>query len=55
LIPPTAVSVFIDRDGSVTFSDLPADLAEVVRTLDPDAAPACSAPARRARKRKETR
>ena len=40
-MPPAEVSVFIDPDGSVTFSDLPADLAEVVLALDPQAAPAC--------------
>ncbi len=32
---PSEVSVFVDPDGGVTFSDLPADLLEVVQALDP--------------------
>lgn len=47
----------MDDDGQVTFSDLPADLAEVAALLDPDAAPACPVPAptvRPPRRRKET-
>lgn len=32
-LPPTEVSVFVDPDGSVTFSDLPAPLAQVAQVL----------------------
>jgi hypothetical protein len=46
--------VFVDPDGSVTFSDLPADLAEVAALLDPHSAPACKVPPRRTPERKET-
>jgi len=38
---PDEISVFVDADGSVTFSDLTAELLEVVHMLDPDSAPAC--------------
>jgi hypothetical protein len=55
LMPPAEVSVFIDPDGSVTFSDLPADLAEVALALDPQAAPACPVSKHARRPRKETR
>ena len=41
LLPPGEISVFVDADGSVTFTDLTADLVEVARLLDPDSAPAC--------------
>jgi methylthioribose-1-phosphate isomerase len=44
--PPSEVHVFVDDDGQVTFSDLPADLAEVAAMLDPEGAPACALPAR---------
>lgn len=54
-MPPAEVSVFIDPDGSVTFSDLPADLAEVALALDPQAAPACPVSKHARRPRKETR
>ena len=54
-MPPAEVSVFIDPDGSVTFSDLPADLAEVVLALDPQAATACPVSKRTPRPPKETR
>jgi len=33
VIPPDEVSVFVDPDGSVTFSDLPSDLAQVAAAL----------------------
>jgi hypothetical protein len=29
-------SIYIDADGTVTFTDLPPELLEVVATLDPD-------------------
>lgn len=38
---PGEVTVFVDPDGGVTFSDLPEDLVEVVRSLDPDTLLAC--------------
>ena len=44
LLPPSEVSIFVDKDGSITFSDLPADLAEIALLLDPDATLACEAP-----------
>ncbi len=44
LLPPSEVSVFVDKDGSITFSDLPADLAEIALLLDPDATLACEVP-----------
>jgi methylthioribose-1-phosphate isomerase len=31
---PKEVSVFVDEDGSITFSDLPADLAEVAEAIE---------------------
>ena len=31
---PEEVSIFVDDDGSITFSDLPADLAEVARAIE---------------------
>jgi len=31
---PEEVSIFVDEDGSITFSDLPADLAEVARAIE---------------------
>lgn len=38
---PGEISVFVDADGGVTFSDLPEDLVEVVRSLDPERLLAC--------------
>ena len=39
LKPPADLQVFVDPDGSVTFSDLTAELLDVARALDPDARP----------------
>lgn len=44
LLGPKEVSVFVDEDGGVTFSDLPADLVEVVKSLDPESLLACDRP-----------
>lgn len=33
LVAPTEISVFIDADGSVTFSAMPSDLVEVAAIL----------------------
>lgn len=38
---PGEITVFVDPDGGVTFSDLPEDLVEVVRSLDPERLVAC--------------
>lgn len=38
---PGEITVFVDPDGGVTFSDLPEDLVEVVRSLDPERLLAC--------------
>lgn len=32
-----SIEIFIDADGAVTFSDLPAELQEVLQTLDAEA------------------
>ena len=40
-MPLDEVAIFIDDDGTVTFSDLTAEMAEVASALDPDRAPAC--------------
>ncbi len=53
MLPPGEISIFIDADGSVTFSDLPADLLEVVRALDAEAAPACRRGSRPRTRREE--
>ena len=34
---PSEVSVFIESDGSVTFTDLTGDMARIAETLDPKA------------------
>ena len=34
--------MFVDPDGSVTFSDFPAEVAEAAMELDPESAPTCA-------------
>lgn len=43
VLPPSEVSVFVDADGTVTFSDLPGDVAAVAAELagEESVAPAC--------------
>ena len=53
VLPPPEVTVFVEEDGTITFSDLPADLAEVALLLDPEAAIACPVP--RGRRKKSCR
>ncbi|NUN13281.1 MAG: hypothetical protein HUU55_06550 [Myxococcales bacterium] len=41
---PLNVDIFIGEDGEVIFTDLPAELAEIVLELDPEASLACDIP-----------
>ena len=41
---PVEVGIEIDADGRVVLTDLPADLIELVRKLDPDAVLTCDVP-----------
>tara|TARA_B100000029_G_scaffold471334_1_gene510900 strand:+ start:1680 stop:1877 length:198 start_codon:yes stop_codon:yes gene_type:complete len=41
---PVELSIEIDKDGRVVLTDLPPELLELVRDLDPDAIIACDVP-----------
>jgi hypothetical protein len=41
---PVELRIEIDSDGRVVLTDLPADLIELVRKLDPDAVLSCDVP-----------
>ena len=41
---PVELSIEIDKDGRVVLTDLPPELLELVRSLDPDAIIACDVP-----------
>ena len=41
---PLSLGIEIDPDGRVVFTDLPEDLIDVVRALDPDAIIGCDLP-----------
>ncbi len=43
---PLEVGIEIDADGRVVFSDLPPELVDVIKELNPDAVIACELPER---------
>jgi len=45
-MPPREVSVFIDDDGTVTFTDLTEDMGRIAGKLDPSRGPEKAKPQR---------